>query len=133
MYLFPAVCCTFLAYLLVLTVCLIPCKATGNESFSSHESSCWRYSLPSPFQFLQNPTWRPQGHWCYLIVSHVREEVASFLGFLLGISVMQEFYLVANPQGKTFVFQKCYSFVERFVQVLQMYIACNMQSSIQRK
>ena len=33
----------------------------------------------------QNPTWRPQGHWCYLIVFHVREEVASFLWFLLGI------------------------------------------------
>ena len=38
------------------------------------------------FSVSQNPTWRPQGHWCYLIVSHVREEVASFLGFLLGIS-----------------------------------------------
>ena len=43
----------FLAYLLVLTVFLIPYKATGNKSFSSHESSCWRYSLPIPFQFLK--------------------------------------------------------------------------------
>lgn len=54
--------------------------------------------VTKPFSVSQNPTWRPRGHWCYLIVFHVREEVTSFLGFLLGISVMQEFYLVANPQ-----------------------------------
>ena len=133
MYLFPAVCSTF------------PCLPTCVDRVSNSMQSNWERVIFFPwvlvleilvtksFSVSQNPTWRPRGHWCYLIVFHVREEVTSFLGFLLGISVMQEFYLVANPQGKTFVFQKCHSFVERFVQFLQMYIACNMQSSIQRK